>query len=74
VGGATATITSLDRTGADLSWLVASADGSVIPLTAEEGHSAKLTATPELPPFALAGLGLPLAWLRSRLWRKRKRK
>ncbi|MFQ5811073.1 MAG: hypothetical protein ACE5JM_15755 [Armatimonadota bacterium] len=73
-GGATATITSLDRTGEDLSWLVASADGSVIPLTVAEDSPARLTATPELPPFALAGLGMPLVWLRNRLRRNRKKK
>jgi hypothetical protein len=71
VGGATATITSLDRTGEDLRWFAASADGSLIALTTEENNAATLTATPELPPLALASLAAPLGWLR---WSLRRRK
>jgi len=73
VGGATATITLLDQTGENLSWFAASANGSLISLATEEDNPARLTATPELPPFALAGLGLPFAWIRSRLRRGRKK-
>lgn len=72
-GGATVTITSLHRQSAQLSWMVASGDGSWIPLTTEENNPVNFHATPELPPFALASLALPLSWLRCRFRRNKKK-
>jgi hypothetical protein len=57
----------------DMEWIVASGDGSWIPLNAAVDDPVTLHPTPELPPFALASLALPLSWLRCRFRRNKKK-
>ena len=57
-------------------WYVASGDSSMIELEMGTNNAVTLTAhasTPELPPFALASLALPLGWLRWKLRRNKKK-